>query len=242
MTKIKEQLQHVLNERQRFTEKNEQAVLGRIQKKKRSPNIPLIASCFTVLAVIFIVLMTNPSDSPTTANEASLRAYVQEQAAGQDVEILYQKLNVVEKQDALIVYQLPSNKEMIKTEYVQFKDKRYQQVQLVEIPMETPYFWQATNRAPYLTAGVILNNNVKQVLVGEKEAQLIQLNDDWLYWVQFSTELANRVVVEYKNGEFERLEGSGEQATHSIPFVSLTSATESAMTYLSDTMDRGRHD
>ena len=107
--------------------------------------------------------------------------------------------------------------------------------------METPYFWQATNRAPYLTAGVILNNNVKQVLVGEKEAQLIQLDGDWLYWVQFSTELANRVVVEYKNGEFERLEGSGEQATHSIPYISLTSDTQSAMTYLSDTMDRGRH-
>ena len=57
MTKIKQQLQNVLSERQRFTEKNELAVLARIQKKKRSLNMLLIAGCFTVLAVIFIVLI-----------------------------------------------------------------------------------------------------------------------------------------------------------------------------------------
>ncbi len=242
MTKIKEQLQNVLSERQRFTEKNEQAVLARIQKKKRSLNMLLIAGCFTVLAVIFIVLMTNPSDSPITANEASLLAYIEEQAAGQEVAILYQKLNVIEKQDALIVYQLSSNKDMIKTEYVRFKNKRYQQVKIINVPIETSYFWQTTHSAPYLTAGVILKHNVKQVLVGEQEAQLVNLDDGWLYWVQFSNELANRVVVEYKNGKLERLEGVGEPSTHSIPYVSLTSDTESAMTYLSDTMDRGRHD
>ena len=131
---------------------------------------------------------------------------------------------------------------MIKTEYVQFKNKKYQQVQIINVPIETPYFWQATNSAPYITAGVLIKHNVKQVLVGEQEAQLINLDDGWLYWVQFSNELANRVVVEYKNGKLERLEGVGEQSTHSIPYVSLTSDTESAMTYLSDTMDRGRHD
>lgn len=242
MTKIKEQLQNVLSEQQRFTEKNEQAVLARLQKKKRSLNIPIIACCFTVLAVIFIVLTTSPSDSPTTATEASLLAYLNEQAAGQDVEILYQKLNVVEKQDALIVYQLSNNKEMIKTEYVQFKDKKYQQVHKIDLPIETPYLWQATNNAPYLTAGIMIKHNVKQVFVGEKKAQLVDLDDGWLYWVQFSNELANRVVVEYKNGKLERLEGYGEQSTHSIPYVSFTSDTESTMTYLSDTMDRGRHD
>ena len=241
MTKIKQQLKNVLDKRERFTKQNELAVLARIQKEKRTVKIPFILISFVALTILFIALISRPNDPIVTASEASLFNYI-EQTTGQGVEVLYKEMGVQEKNDAIVVYQLKNNEQVLTTEYVQFHDNKWQQVHSIDLPIQAPYLWQSTNSVPYLTTGIILNRDVKTVLVGEKEAQLIELNKEWLYYFSFSQQQANRVVVKYSDGNYERLQGEMETESLSIPYASMTSNTQTIITYLSDTMDQGKHD
>lgn len=245
MNDIKRQLKNVLEEEQRFTEKNENAVIESLQKrKKKNFNVYFIATSFITLVVLILI---GNLWQQNTQLQAQFDRYFEQKMVDKNYDIIFKQLDYLHEEDALVAFiEYEEAREVIYLAYFEYNDgwNWIQTTGAQNKPYSHERLWGSTVQDPFMYAGVIETAELDKILVGQDEAHTIMLNDGLTYWFAVS-EKAARIVVHKTTGEWIRLTHSispdpNEDIT--IPIVDSLSPTQYIIELKVDTMDRGNKD
>lgn len=244
MNDIKRELTEVFKEQPSFNEVNEDRVLQKLQqpKKKQHSSIWLIGVSFAALVVLFIVggFYQNKDNL-----HSQFMTYFEQKMAGKDYEIIFQQYDYVNKNDALVAFiEQQDNEEKIFLAYLQYEDGwQWQKTTGVKLNPLSEYDvqWSYSGNAPYLYAGVVQTSITKQILVGQKKADTIELPNDLTYWFVISDK-ASRVVIQNHQDTWRRLTSDENYDEITVPIVESLSPSQRNIDLKTDTMDRGNKD
>ena len=242
MNDIKRELTEVFKEQPSFNEVNEDRVLQKLQQpKKKQHSIWLIGVCFATLLIIFIV-------GGFYQNEDNLQAqfisYFEQKMDGIDYEIIFQQYDYVNNNDALVAFiERQDDEEKIFLAYLRYEDGwQWQHTTGVLLnPLSDYVRWSHSVSAPYLYAGVVQTSLTEQILVGQKPAEKIKLDNDITYWFAVSDKAA-RVVTQNHQGTWQRLTYDENTIEITVPIVESLSPSQQNINLKTDTMDRGNKD
>ncbi|MGN7477383.1 S26 family signal peptidase [Solibacillus silvestris] len=245
MNEIKRQLQNVLEEEYRFVNKNEQAVINHIQnRKKKNRKVSVVAISF--IALLALVLLAGFWQQDRQLH-AKFERYFEEKMFGKDYDILFRQFDYLKEQDALVAFiEYEKERKVIYLAYFEYEDgwEWRQTTGAQNNPYHHERLWSSTVQEPFMYAGVIETAHLDKILVGQKEAHTVKLDNDLTYWFAVS-EKAARIVVHKTNGEWVRLAESisaeNDEAI-TVPVVDSLSPTQSFIELKVDTMDRGNKD
>ncbi len=243
MNDIKRELAEVLEEQSLFSKESEERVIQKIQNpKKKSRKIWFTAISFAALLTIFIIGgLYKQNDSI----QAQFTTYFEQKMDGKDYEVIFQEFDYVKKQDALVAFIERTDVEKIYLAYLEYKDGwAWQQTTgVTSKPMDNQNPWGSRgsrDHAPFMYAGIISNFDGNQIIVGQQEAEKIQLDNNFTYWFAVSDKAA-RIVVQNQHGQWKRLTDTFDtiEEDFNVPIVDSLSAKQTVLDLKTDTMDRG---
>lgn len=240
MNNIKRELKEVLEEKERFTEKNINYIIQQIQEPKRKNWTPLfVVASFVALLVLFISVK-QPNDQ-----QAQFTRYFESKMKDVNYEIIFQQFNYLKDNDALVAFIERHEEEKIYLAYFEYQNgwQWRQTTGTQSKPYLGKEFWGSTVQAPYMYAGVIETAMLQQIIVGEQKATLIPLEDGLTYWFAVSDKAA-RIVVQDKNNVWERLAGDiyQDDSIKHIPLIDSLSEEQYAIKLTNDTMEQGNQE
>ncbi len=245
MNKIKHEFDKLFSEESRFSEANEARIMQEITARKntspkRSWQYPLIICGSIVLIVLLAVIVSFESN---ISKEESLALWLQKSGAD---EILYEEMNVLQKEDAFIIYKVQTDSGLLvhatyliyqNSEWV-FQDNCTNGFGTEDVIV---HYRQSSN----LYCGAVRSNSLKKVIVGQQKAKLLEVANEGMFWFAFSKQPGARVVYEYMDGSMQRMnsiEWSYTDIDDRVPVLGNMSGQQYKVQYTGNAMDRGNNE
>ncbi len=120
---------------------------------------------------------------------------------------IYQEMNVISKDDAVIIF-TESNKdeEKIFIAYLKEENNKWNWIQTRGTTWDSTIKYNYMNNEPYIYSGAISDNSISKVYVGDKEAKIINIDDEKKFWYSVNDSTSDKVKIIKDNGEEELLE------------------------------------
>ncbi len=250
MNNIKEQLKNVLEDEKRFTKKNEDKVMSLIEgKTKRKPvitwKIELVIGVFIIASLFLVATIIPNKDEQTTAPiesasevEQGLLNTFDLMMIGKPYEILHYEIGFEQENDAIIVYQLEENKNVIKTNIFTYEHEAWIYGKTASTMIGEKPSWTVFGDGPYIVTGTILSSNLEKIIIGTEEAKMVELSNGYIYFASIKEDAVNRIVAKYEDGRYERLKLKHNEDYLDIAFVK-PEGNQYTINYTFDTMTRG---
>ncbi|MFJ5792773.1 S26 family signal peptidase [Lysinibacillus sp. NPDC093197] len=248
MNKIKHDFDKLFSDESRFSEANEKRVMQEIiarrnTSRKRSWQYPLIMCGSIFLIVLLAVIVSFESN---ISKEESLALWLQESGAD---EILYEEMNVLQKEDALVVYKVQTGSSLlVHAAYLIFKDGEWISTDHCTNGFGTEdatVHYLNSRQAPYLYCGTERSNGLKKVIVGKQEGKILEIANAGMFWFAFSKQPVARVVYEYIDGSMQRMnsiEWASTDIDDRVPVIGNMTGQQYKIQYTSNAMNRGNHE
>lgn len=86
------------------------------------------------------------------------------------------KLNVIDEDDAIAIFNEQNERgEQIFIAYFKKQDKQWEWKQTTGNEWDSPVKWTAMNQPPYIYSGLIYNNAITEVFVGEEQGIIMEV-------------------------------------------------------------------
>lgn len=243
MSNLKGELKEILEEKKRFTGKNEQEVLTRIRLdhtnriKLPSWKVPLIISSFVVVALLFIFSLQQNEQ----VTSSLLTEILEETVAPGTYVIAEEKINVLEKNDAFLIYYLKDNPALVFYNYYRLEKEGLKKTQSTVLNLNGDFTWESQGN---LFTGLYYDTAVKNVYVGDTEATIVKYEQNY-FWYAFADSEVNPVVYQYEDDSYVRISKDTSFNVHVNSFVPAVPIDELTNTetieYKLDNMDRRNH-
>lgn len=246
MNKIKGELYKLFNDESRFSETAENRVVDTVTTRKQKSShrrlwqYPIVVFSFVVIMGLLIAVgLWQPHES----KEEALVAWLEDQNS---VEVIYTEMDVLQKDDAVVVYKVQQNERLfVHVAYLTYKERQWMHTDHCSNGFsaedEVIRYLNSTQE-PYIYCGAEKTNFLKQVIIVQEQAKMLKVENEGVFWFAFAESSMERVVFEYKDGTMQRMnsiEWNYAGFDDTVPIVGSLSGQQYELSYTSDTMERG---
>lgn len=250
MNNVKEQLKNVLEDEKRFTNIDEDKIISLIKQKQKpfiSWKIKMVVGAFVMASLLLVATIITPKEEQTTSPhevsemEQNLIDTFELMMAGKPYELLHYEIGFEQENDAIIIYQLEENENVIDTNIFTYENDEWVNAQTASTKIDKKPFWTVFGDGPYLVTGTIRSPDIEKILVGTKEVKTVELSNGYTYFASIEEEAVNRVVAKYLDGRYERLKLMHNEDDINIEFVQPVQS-QYTIEYKLDTMTRSNEE
>lgn len=160
------------------------------------------------LPIVCILLLIGCSEEKTFENFFhETMAEMHKWKKNYSYSLIYQKMNVVHEYDAIAIFK--ENKLEEETFYIAYFEKKngeWNWIQTRGARWDSPVNWSSTNQTPYIYSGIVKDQSISEVFVGQKLAEMIKLEGNKRFWYAISEVEEAEVKVIKKDGIEETME------------------------------------
>lgn len=120
---------------------------------------------------------------------------------------IYKEINVISENDAVIIFtENDKGEEKIFIAYLKKENSRWNWMHTRGTTVDSPIKYNYMNNEPYIYSGAISDNSISKVYVGDKEAKIIDIDDEKRFWYSINDSTSAQVKIIKNNGEEEILD------------------------------------